>query len=112
MQLTSIGELIAKRELDLAGQGKVTVLIGMPKKCADDDDYYCPYQIVGIGNERVRYAVGVDEVQALQLVQKMIGTDLYTSKEAASGALDWKGGDKGDLGFPVPDVLRDLAPNA
>ena len=85
-------------------------MIGKPEKFPDADDYYCPYQIVGVGNERVRYAGGIDAVQALELTLKMIGTDLYTSGEAQSGALSWMGGSKkGDLGFPVPDGLRDLA---
>ena len=89
----------------------VTVLVGKPEKFPDAEDYYCPYQILGLGNERVRRAGGVDAVQALELALKMIGTDLYTSKESQSGELSWSGGKKGDLGFPVPDVLRDLAPS-
>jgi hypothetical protein len=111
MHLTSIGTAIATRQFDLRDGGKVTVTIGKPERFPDSNDYYCPYQIVGSKRSHVRYAGGVDAVQALDLALKMIGADLYTSDEARNGALSWEGGsEKGDLGFPVPDVLRDLKP--
>ncbi len=109
MQLKDIGVQIASRELDANGK-KVVVVIGRPEKFPDGEDYYCPYQIVGIGSERVKYAGGIDAVQALQLALKKIGTDLYTSQEAQAKQLLWAGGEPGDFGFPVPDSLRDLAP--
>lgn len=106
-----IGTVIAVRTLSLSGEEKVTVTIGKPKRFPEGDDYYCPYRIVGIGNERVRHAGGVDAMQALVLALRMIGAELYTSPEARSGALRWMGRSReGDLGFPVPDGLRDLAP--
>lgn len=108
MQLKDVGIQIATRALEAGGK-KVTVVIGKPERFPDAEDYYCPYQIVGIGSERVRYAGGVDAVQALQLALKMIGADLYTSPEAETKQLSWTGGDLGDLGFPVPDALQDLA---
>lgn len=110
MKLDNVGTVIATRELTLGDGRKVTVTLGRPEKCSDSADYYCPYQITGLGNERVRYAGGVDAIQAIQLGLNMIGADLYTSKEAQTGVLRWEGGSKGDLGFPVPKILRDLAP--
>jgi hypothetical protein len=109
MKLTDVGNVIATRELSLPAGKLVTVLVGKPEKFPDTDDYYCPYQIRGFGSERVRYAGGSDAVQALELALKMIGTDLYTSKEAQAGELSWQGGK--NLGFPVPDVLSDLPPS-
>lgn len=100
MKFTNVGTIIAVRELDLHGGGKVTVTIGKPEKFPDAEDYYCSYQIIGIKRSSVRYAGGVDAVQALELALKMIGADLYTSDEARAGALSWKGNDEGDLGFP------------
>lgn len=108
MKIDRIETIIAIREFILTTGKKVTVVIGKPEKFPDSDDYYCPYQITGIGNEKIRYAGGIDAVQALLLALNMIGADLYTSKEAKKGLLRWKGGDKGELGFPVPDILRDL----
>ena len=111
MKLDSVGTVIAARELAIDGAKKVQVIIGKPEKFPDSSDYYCPYQITGIGNERIRYAGGVDAVQAFQLALNMIGADLYTSKEAKAGKLNWEAGEKGDLGFPLPDSITDLASN-
>jgi hypothetical protein len=82
----------------------VIVKIGVPQRYPEgEEDYFCPYQILGIGDERVRYGSGIDALQALMLTLKMIGADLYTTPEAKSGALSWVGQSvKGDLGFPVP----------
>ncbi|MFL6621613.1 MAG: DUF6968 family protein [Sulfurifustis sp.] len=85
--------------------------MGKPEPFDDGINHYCPYQVIGIGRDDVRYAGGVDGVQALQLALKMIGADLYTSQEAQAGKLSWGGGKNLDLGFPVPEVLRDLAPD-
>lgn len=102
--------IIASRVL-IKGDREVRVDIGQPRKEADQSDYLCPYRIAGIGDERIRYAVGIDAVQALLLTMKKIGADLYTSAEMRGRDLVWVGGSEpGDLGFPVPDVLRDLAP--
>ncbi len=50
-------------------------------------------------------------MQALLLALKRVGADLYTSAEAKAGLLTWEAGSsKSDLGFPVPDSIRDLAP--
>lgn len=109
MKLTNIGIEIAKRELVISGGKAVTVLIGMPQRFPDgNDDYYCPFKIIGISNDSVRYAGGIDAIQALLLAFQMIGSILYTSQEAKSGNLSWNG--VVDLGFPVPDSLQDLPP--
>src|ERR1035441_6334435 len=36
-------------------------------------DWACPYQIAGIGDEKVRLAFGIDAVQALQLAMLAAG---------------------------------------
>lgn len=111
MILSTLGTIIATRTLTLADTNDVTVTIGKPEKFPDGDDYYCPYQIIGIGSGKVKYAAGVDAVQALSLTLKKVGTDLYTSDECKAGTLQWEAGQKkGDLGFPVPEALRDLVP--
>lgn len=109
MELKDIGLPIAQRELELEGGEKVIVVIGKPERLLGEDDFYCPYQITGLGDAKVRYASGVDAVQALWLVLQMIGSDLYTSSEARDGKLTWN--DERVLGFPVPDSIRDLLPH-
>ena len=106
MDLIKLTEKIAVRMLTLVGvQGdakKIEVIIGKPERFADSEDYFCPYKIIGLGKEKIKYAAGIDGIQAIQLAMKMIGADLYSSKEAKEGFLKWEGGDEGDLGFINP----------
>jgi hypothetical protein len=89
----------------------VTVLIGKPQQIADSDDWYCPYQTVGVGSGRVRCAYGGDSVQALVLAHSMVGAELYCSAEYDADRLSWDwGAIKGDLGFPVPPNIQDVLP--
>jgi len=112
MKLKNVGEIVATRELCLSGsEKKVIVMIGKPQLFSDSINYYCPYQITGLEKGKVSYAGGIDAIQAFLLALKKIGTDLYTSNEAISGTLFWEGGEKGNLGFPVPDSISDLAPD-
>lgn len=111
MKLENVGTVIASRELTLDESQKVEVLIGKPEPCPDGIDWYCPHQTVGVGSGRVRYAIGVDAVQALVLALSMVGAELYTSDEYEAHRLNWDGGSvKGDLGFPVPPNIRDALP--
>ncbi len=110
MKLKAIEDAVATRTLSLTKDGeqqKVTVIIGKPRPYEDSTDYYCPYCIRGMGPERIRYASGIDGVQALLLTLKKIGADLYTSEQSRSGKLMWEGDENGDLGFPVPATLID-----
>ena len=96
MKLTSIGQPIATREFELPGRGKVTVRLGKPRKFRGDSSYFCPYEIRGPGFAHVRYAGGVDAIQALQLVMVKLGAELQTYHPS----LKWDAGMDGDLGFP------------
>lgn len=106
MYLNSLGDVIAVRDLSITdGQGKsskVQVLVGLPRRFPDSVNYYCPFQIVGLGDEEIRYAAGVDAIQALQLVTPMIGAILRYRSEQVAGIVRWEAGDReGDFGFPV-----------
>jgi hypothetical protein len=93
-----LGTVIAERVLQspkLAQQ--VIVRIGCPQKTVSGD-FITPYQIVGAGDEKVRFAAGLDSVQSLQLVFQMLGAVIhYGLKEYQ---LRWADG--GDPGFPAP----------
>ena len=71
LKLESVGELIATRTLTLRQENGATseimVLLGKPQQLPKHEDYYCPYQIKGAGDEKVRYTCGVDSFQALHL---------------------------------------------
>jgi hypothetical protein len=96
MKLNSLGVIIARRKLYWSGKEdkKITVLIGKPRlspksKRFPNPDYYCPYQIVGVGDQKTRYAAGVDAVQALQLVFTAIGIDIQLLNKRRSSPLKW-----------------------
>ena len=113
MKLDSVGDVFLTRKLYLTGdeEKEIIIKLGKPKNFPDSPDYYCPYQIVGIGKEKVGYVGGIDEIQALLLSMERVGAILYTSEEYRNGRLRWEGDESGDLGIPVPKNLRDLLPH-
>jgi len=73
MKLDSVGQALGNRILDLKDGRAANVIIGMPQRFPDgNDDFFCPFQIVGMGDERIRYAGGVDALQAVWLTLTMI----------------------------------------
>lgn len=98
-----LGELIATRELSIkqpdGSRRDVTVKLGKPRKFPDSDDYYAPFQIVGIGSEKILRAGGVDAFQAIQGVMTVIGAQLAALEETVGERFTWIRAD-GELGFP------------
>ena len=96
-------EVVASRSLEWRGDDgsrkKVEVEIGKPAKWSNSNDMYCPFQILGIGPEKLRFAVGVDSAQALQLAMKILGAELGAIQSELHGKLLWTNGDPGDTGF-------------
>ena len=58
---------IAERRFKLRGLAsrEVIIRIGIPTR--DGRDSRCPFQVVGLSNDAVQYAMGVDSLQALNL---------------------------------------------
>ena len=104
MDLTNVGEVIATRRLHLLDDEtrEIFVLIGKPRQFPDSSDYYCPFQVTGIGSGKVKYAGGVDAIQAIQLAMGMIAAELDALNNANRGRLRWEGDERGGLGFPLP----------
>ncbi|MGH9777992.1 MAG: DUF6968 family protein [Candidatus Acidiferrales bacterium] len=106
MDLQDVGEVIATRKLyvyEAADRRReIVVKLGRPQPFPDDayDNWYCPFQVVGIGSEQVRYAGGVDAFQALQLVMRGVGIYLSSLNEEQGGRLRWLDDEGTDLGFP------------
>ena len=104
MKLSSVGDVIAVRRLFLANEPsrKITVLMGKPQPLPDalGEDHYCPIQITGLGNEKVRYAAGVDAFQAIELAFRMIGVELGVLNRNNGGRLRWEYDEEVGLGFP------------
>jgi len=97
-------EIIATRRLQLLeddGSTKpILIELGKPKLFPDSTNYYAPFQILGIGSERVLYAGGVDAFQALQLVMGVIGAQLAALNQACGDRLRREGHEGSEFGFP------------
>ena len=119
MKLNSVGEIVASRDLQVAGSNqRVRISIGKPERFPAESepfpvetDYYCPYQIIGFGKEKIGHAGGIDSIQALMLALERVGIELYTSAEAKSGLLSWDGALHGNFGLPVSASVADLVPD-
>jgi hypothetical protein len=101
-------DFIAVRRLEVAGEPEREVAVAIKKPTPDGDNFRCEFQILGLGNDKVRYSMGVDAIQALDLAMKHAGVCLYTSPEGKRGVLRWLGGR--DLGMPLTDNVIDLIP--
>jgi hypothetical protein len=109
MKIDSVGQILASRILDLKDGRSVNVILGSPQRFPDgNEDYFCTFQILGMGDERIRYGAGVDPFQALWLTLQMIGAYVYTSDEAKNDRLTWLG--QKNLGFPVSESIGHLVP--
>jgi hypothetical protein len=102
----TIGQIIAERKFTILGAlergAGVKVLLGKPEKLPDGPDFYCPFQIVGMGSDKVRCAYGIDAFQAIQLAMTAIGAFLKSLSESEEIGLRWEGDESGELGFPLP----------
>ena len=107
-----IGTVVAERALILDSDTRIVARIGLPYTPADfPNESWCPWQIEGLGRDRVRRVVGVDSIQALWLAFQVVGTELYACDEYRSGRLAaFPGEANGDLGFPVLPGMTDLLP--
>lgn len=71
------------------------------------DEWSCSYQVVGLGHQKWRQAVGADAIQALLLALSNVSAALYASEAYRLGQLEWLEGLNGDLGLPKAAVLED-----
>jgi hypothetical protein len=103
MEIEDIGEVIAervlKRSINHAEPQDVVVRLGKPRPYPDGDGYLCPFEIIGLGEPKIKYGAGVDAFQSLQLALRTISVLLQFYRRQLSAELCWiKQGD--DLGFP------------
>jgi hypothetical protein len=102
----TIGQIIAERKFTVFGavdeRSEVKVVLGKPEKLPDGPDFYCPFQIVGMGSDKARCSYGIDAFQAIQLAMTSIGVFLKSLCESEQLRLRWEGDDSDELGFPLP----------
>jgi hypothetical protein len=108
-----LGEAVAERRVEAVAEDgsrtSVVVRIGRPMPdTLPGGDWYCPRQIVGLGEESVAASFGVDSLQALLLAVYALRLDLAERAEAASVRLDWLG--QPDLGLRVDPNPHLLSP--
>ena len=81
---------------------KVQVLIGQPNKRKNIktnlEDWYCPYQILGIGDNTTAVTFGMDSIQALYHTMMIIGERLKLKDSQGEYLLTWN--DVPNFGFP------------
>jgi hypothetical protein len=82
---------------DKAGKAHVVeCVLGKPEPHDDSGDMCCPYQI---NSKSVRYAVGIDGIQAFLLALQMVKAELEVLQSELSTRLSWHGGNPGELGL-------------
>jgi len=91
-----LGQIIASRRFSL-GDATVELLIGIPYPEDDGQTYFCPFQVKGLGNEKVRRIGGIDSLQAVILGIECAAMYLSTTDEARSGQLEFLG--ESGIGF-------------
>ena len=85
---------------DESGVRSIRVDIGAPERVEQSNELRCPFVIVGLGTEELRYAFGVDGIQALTLALKMIRARLEAFQtDVPAKKLSWEGSEPGDLGL-------------
>jgi hypothetical protein len=101
MEQNDVSEIFASRKIELLseqGSKEVLVQIGKPQP-HPESGFFCSIQIVGVGDEKVRYVGGFDEIQSLQLALRMASVLLETLDPKSRGRLRWNGSHA--LGFEV-----------
>jgi hypothetical protein len=106
MHLDTVGEVIATRTLSLVDvpSRELRVKIGKPQ-LSEHNDYYCPIQVTGIGDESVHSVVGIDSIQALELAMRFLGTTLQHLNTQHRGRIRWNDAPKGWFGLPIDTKL-------
>ncbi len=106
---------IARRSFQLKGPADrvVTVLIGAPESDpAHAGGYRCPFQVVGLSDDDIQYARGVDSFQALNLAVAGARRALKTTAHVLAAFHDdfslTHGGDHWELGFPFWVSVNDI----
>jgi hypothetical protein len=95
MNFEDVGEIIATRRFrffdDDNNQRTACVFVGKPQQPEDSSDYFCPFQVIGIGSQKTESARGRDSIQALQSALGLIGTTLRHLNHELDGRLKWDG---------------------
>jgi len=102
MKDVPLGEVIAERRYTFrrldGSTTEVRLQIGKPRPWTDAGDFVCAWQLAGLDREERFYQGGIDQVQALTLVLRVLPVWLRVTAKAHGGELLWF--DEPDLGLP------------
>src|SRR5215469_5456062 len=103
MEIYTIGSVVAERRYILSTEAgfpkEVIVRLGAPQQSAEPGGFFCPFEIVGLGDGKVKRGFGTDAFQAVQLTLKMIGVDLHYYRQGYGPGF-YLTNEVDDLGFP------------
>src|SRR5712691_1524894 len=97
MEEQGLTEVIAEQEVEFlridGTASAVRAKLGRPKRetGTPERNWTCPYQITGVGNERVKATVGLDGIHALSLALHMFPIELVGLVEKERGSLRYLG---------------------
>ena len=101
----NLGTVIASRTVkwrpEEGTNADVSIVVGTPQDASEFAGVLVPFQIIGLGRDRVRFAVGVDGIQAFLLALRMIRADLERLQLDLNGRLVWLDDDSGSCGLDV-----------
>ena len=106
MKIDKIQNVVVKRVFVTSSSTEISILIGKPELFPPgegiDGFFYCPFQITGVEDERVKYGAGADSLDAMFGAIRMLVASLESS--TVGETLRWKFGDalQKNLGLP-PD---------
>jgi hypothetical protein len=87
MIVEDIAEIIAERGLASGREWRkskdVIVRLGKPQPHPGGSGFFSPFELIGLGQRKVRYASGIDAFQSLQLVSN----DLWLFGPLQAGTL-------------------------
>src|SRR5579862_1455768 len=113
MRSYPLGLVIAERRFVFYRRGKrprsFVVRIGRPRAWPEalHGDWMCTYQVMGLGDDKVRYVCGVDALQALLLTVHHLPVHLAARAKDEQGECRWLG--SGDLWKGSVDGVRSAA---
>ena len=94
-QVTELGSKIAERKLEIhrfdGTVEPVTVRIGIPFQVDGEQDYCCPYEISTETKTKLRGVLGIDSIQAVELVLAAVRADLVAWERKEMGTFKFLG---------------------
>lgn len=96
-----VGERVLEVSTGADKPDRVTLRVAAPERDPlPGGDWRCRYAVLGLGDPVLRYAYGVDTLQALQLAMAGLANHVRAQAVELGAELSWIGGE--DLGLPKP----------